>query len=121
MTKVHNFSAGPGILPQSAIDSSVKALQNFAGMNLSILEISHRSKQYEAVVADATAIVKELLSVPAGYSVIFLQGGASTQFCMVPMNLLDENETAAYLKTGEWASRATKEAGLLFKGNVFLK
>ncbi len=116
MTKVHNFSAGPGILPESAIKNSMKAIENFAGMNLSILEISHRSKQYEAVVAEATQIVKDLLHVPAGYSVIFLQGGASTQFDMVPMNLLDENETAAYLKTGEWAQRATKEAG--FFGNV---
>jgi phosphoserine aminotransferase len=116
MTKVHNFSAGPGILPQVAIDASVKALQNFAGMNLSILEISHRSKQFEAVVAEATQIVKDLLGVPAGYSVVFLQGGASTQFCMVPFNLLNENETAAYLKTGEWATRAAKEAGIF--GNV---
>lgn len=118
MSKVHNFSAGPGILPQIAIDNSIKAIQNFAGMDLSILEISHRSKQYEAVVAEATQIVKDLLNVPAGYSVLFLQGGASTQFCMVPMNLLDENKTAAYLKTGEWAMRATKEAGLFGNVNV---
>ena len=118
MSKVHNFSAGPGILPQIAIDNSIKAIQNFAGMDLSILEISHRSKQYEAVVAEASQIVKDLLNVPAGYSVLFLQGGASTQFCMVPMNLLDENDTAAYLKTGEWAMRATKEAGLFGKVNV---
>ncbi len=118
MTKVHNFSAGPGILPQIAIENSIKAIKNFAGMNLSILEISHRSKQYEAVVAEATQIVKDLLNIPTGYSVLFLQGGASTQFCMVPMNLLDENETAAYLKTGEWAMRATKEAGLFGHVNV---
>ncbi len=69
MSKVHNFSAGPGILPQIAIDNSIKAIQNFAGMDLSILEISHRSKQYEAVVAEASQIVKDLLNVPAGYSV----------------------------------------------------
>lgn len=118
MTKVHNFSAGPGILPQSAIDASINAIRNFAGMNLSILEISHRSKQYEAVVAEATQIVKDLLSIPDGYSVIFLQGGASLQFDMVPMNLLDEGETAVYLKTGEWASRATKEAALFGNVNV---
>jgi len=116
MPKVHNFSAGPGILPQIAIENSIQAIQNFAGMNLSILEISHRSKQYEAVVAEATQIVKDLLDVPDDYSVVFLQGGASMQFCMVPMNLLDENNTAAYLKTGEWAMRATKEASLF--GNV---
>ncbi len=115
-TKVHNFSAGPGILPQVAIDNSIKAIQNFAGMDLSILEISHRSKQFEAVMADAVQMVKDLLGVPVGYSVLFLQGGASMQFCMIPMNLLDENDTAAYLKTGEWAMRATKEAGLF--GNV---
>ncbi|MCX6190077.1 MAG: 3-phosphoserine/phosphohydroxythreonine transaminase [Bacteroidetes bacterium] len=117
-TKIHNFSAGPGILPQIALDNSIKAIQNFAGMNLSILEISHRSKQFEAVVNDAVQIVKDLLGVPEGYSVLFLQGGASMQFCMIPMNLLDEHETAAYLKTGEWAMRATKEAGLFGKVNV---
>lgn len=117
-TKIHNFSAGPGILPQIALDNSIKAIQDFAGMNLSILEISHRSKQFEAVVNDAVQIVKDLLGVPEGYSVLFLQGGASTQFCMIPMNLLDEHETAAYLKTGEWAMRATKEAGLFGKVNV---
>ncbi len=117
-TKIHNFSAGPGILPQIALDNSLKAIQNFAGMNLSILEISHRSKQFEAVVNDAVQIVKDLLGVPEGYSVLFLQGGASMQFCMIPMNLLDEHETAAYLKTGEWAMRATKEAGLFGKVNV---
>jgi phosphoserine aminotransferase len=118
MTKVHNFSAGPGILPQQAIDNAVKAIQNFAGMDLSLLEISHRSKQFEAVMAEAVQIVKDLLNIPAGYSVVFLQGGASLQFDMVPMNLLDEDETAAYVKTGEWASRATKEAGFFGKVNI---
>jgi phosphoserine aminotransferase len=118
MTKVHNFSAGPAILPQSAIDAAIDACKNFAGMDLSLLEISHRSKQFEAVVDETVALVKELFSVPEGYSVIFLQGGASLQFDMIPFNLLDEHETAAYVNTGVWASRAIKEAKFFGKVNV---
>ncbi|GAB1449699.1 3-phosphoserine/phosphohydroxythreonine transaminase [Bacteroidota bacterium] len=116
MTKVHNFSAGPAILPPSAIQESIAALQNFAGTGLSLIEISHRSKEYEAVVAEAQALVKELLNVGDDYDAVFLQGGASLQFDMIPMNFLGDNETASYLNTGVWAKRAVKEAG--FFGNV---
>lgn len=113
---IHNFSAGPAILPPSAIKGSIEAIQNFAGTGLSILEISHRSKQFEAVIDESVQLVKELYQIPDGYSVVFLQGGASLQFDMIPMNLLNENETAAYLNTGVWANRAIKEAKLF--GNV---
>jgi phosphoserine aminotransferase len=118
MAKVHNFSAGPAILPKSAIDASIEALKNFSGTGLSLIEVSHRSKEYEAVVNEATQLVKEILKLNDDYSVIFLQGGASLQFDMIPMNWLGENETAAYLNTGVWASRAIKEAKMF--GNVYV-
>ena len=104
----HNFSAGPSILPRVAIEATAQAVLNFNDIGLSILEISHRGKDFEAVMNEAEALVKELLSVPEGYSVIFLGGGASMQFCMVPFNLLEKK--AAYLNTGTWASKAMKEA-----------
>jgi phosphoserine aminotransferase len=118
MTKVHNFSAGPAILPQSAIDASIEALKNFSGTGLSLIEVSHRSKEYEAVVEEACQLVKDILNLNDEYAVLFLQGGASTQFDMIPMNLLDEGETAAYVNTGVWASRAIKEAKMFGNVNV---
>ncbi len=118
MTKVHNFSAGPAILPQSAIDASIEALKNFSGTGLSLIEVSHRSKEYEAVVEEACQLVRDILNLSDEYAVLFLQGGASTQFDMIPMNLLDEGETAAYVNTGVWASRAIKEAKMFGNVNV---
>lgn len=106
--KKHNFFAGPSILPQFTIENTKNAIENFADMGLSLMEISHRSKQFVAVVDEATALFKELLNIPEGYSVLFLGGGASTQFAMVPFNLL--NKKVAYLNTGVWAKKAIKEA-----------
>jgi len=106
--KKHNFYAGPSILPQFTIDETIKGIQNFEGTGLSILEISHRSKQFVAVVEEAKNLFKELLNIPDNYSVLFLGGGASTQFLMVPFNLM--NKKSAYLNTGTWASKAIKEA-----------
>lgn len=111
--KKHNFYAGPSILPQFTLDETIKAIKDFAGTGLSLLEISHRSKEFVAVMDETQAMFKELLSIPEGYSVIFVGGGASTQFCMVPYNLLQNK--AAYLNTGSWASKALKEAKLLVK------
>lgn len=108
--KKHNFYAGPSILPQYTIDKTIEGIKDFAGSGLSVLEISHRSKEFVACMNDSIALVKELLDVPAGYQVIFLGGGASLQFAMVPMNLM--NGKSAYLVTGEWASKAFKEAKL---------
>ena len=108
--KKHNFFAGPSILPQYTIDKSIEGIKDFAGTGLSILEISHRSKEFVACINDTIALFKELLEIPAGYQVLFLGGGASLQFAMVPMNML--NKKAAYLNTGEWASKALKEAKL---------
>ena len=106
--KKHNFYAGPSILPQYTIENTAKALTEFAGMGLSLMEISHRSKQFVAVMDEAQALFKELLDIPEGYSVIFVGGGASTQFAMVPFNLMKKK--AAYLNTGAWAKKAIKEA-----------
>jgi phosphoserine aminotransferase len=108
--KKHNFYAGPSILPQYTIDKTVEGIRDFAGTGLSILEISHRSKEFVACMNDAIALVKELLEIPDGYQVIFIGGGASLQFGMVPMNMM--NRKSAYLNTGEWAGKALKEAKL---------
>jgi len=112
MSTIHNFGAGPGILPKTVFEQASQAVLNFNNSGLSILEISHRSKDFVAVVDKAVALVKELLEVPEGYSVVFLQGGASTQFMQVPYNLMKEGGKAAYLKTGVWAAKAEKEARL---------
>jgi len=106
--KKHNFYAGPSILPEYTIKNTADAVLNFAGTGLSLLEVSHRGKEFVAVMDEAIKLFKELLDVPAGYQVIFLGGGASLQFCMIPFNLLKTK--AAYLNTGEWASKALKEA-----------
>ena len=108
--KKHNFYAGPSILSQFTIENTAKAVRELEGANLSVMEISHRSKEFQAVMDEAMASVKELLQVPDGYSVLFLGGGASLQFCMVPYNLLQNK--AAYLNTGSWSSKAIKEAKL---------
>ena len=109
--KKHNFYAGPSILPQYTIDKVIEGVKDFSGTGLSILEISHRSKEFIACMNETIALFKELLDVPAGYQVIFLGGGASLQFSMAPMNLL--NTKAGYLVTGEWASKAFKEAKII--------
>jgi phosphoserine aminotransferase len=106
----HNFGAGPGILPHEVLKQAAAAVIDFNGTGLSLLEISHRSPEFEAVLDEAIKLVKELLEVPEGYSVLFLQGGASMQFAMVPYNLLPEGGKAAYLETGVWANKALKEA-----------
>lgn len=106
--KKHNFNAGPSILPQVAIENTAKAILDLNGIGLSLLEISHRSKDFQAVIDEAVALFKELLNIPEGYQVIFLGGGASLQFCMVPFNMMGKK--SAYLETGVWAKKAAKEA-----------
>jgi len=108
--KKYNFNAGPSILPQVTIEETAKAILDFNGSGLSIMEISHRSKDFQPVMDEAVAFFKELLNIPDGYSVLFLGGGASLQFAMVPLNLFEKK--AAYLNTGVWASKALKEAKL---------
>jgi phosphoserine aminotransferase len=113
MIKVHNFSAGPGILPAEVLKQAAAACINFDNLNLSLLEISHRSKNYEKVMEDARALVKELLGLNDNYKVLFLGGGASLQFAMVPYNLLRTEGTAGYVNTGVWASKAIKESKII--------
>ncbi len=106
--KKHNFNAGPSILPREVIEQTAQAVLDFNGSGLSILEISHRAKDFQPVVDEAEALFKEILDIPEGYSVLFLGGGASLEFCMVPYNFLEKK--AAYLNTGTWAKKALKEA-----------
>ena len=106
--KKHNFNAGPSILPREVIEDTAKAILDFNGSGLSLMEISHRAKDFQPVVDEAEALFKELLNIPEGYSVLFLGGGASMEFCMVPYNFLEKK--AAYLNTGVWAKKAMKEA-----------
>ena len=114
--KKHNFYAGPSILTPYTIQKTADAVLNFADTGLSILEVSHRSKEFQAVIDEAAALTKELLQLPEGYHVLFLGGGASLQFCMVPFNLL--NKKAAYINTGTWATNAIKEAKLFGEVDV---
>ena len=119
MGKKHNFNAGPSILPQIAIENTAKAVMDLNGIGMSILEISHRSKDFEAIINEAVSLFKELLGIPEGYHVLFLGGGASMQFAMVPFNLF--RKKVAYLDTGVWANKALKEAQLfaeLYGGEV---
>ncbi|WP_294533508.1 3-phosphoserine/phosphohydroxythreonine transaminase [uncultured Bacteroides sp.] len=106
--KKHNFNAGPSILPREVIEETAKAVLDFNGSGLSIMEISHRAKDFQPVVDEARALFKELLHIPDGYTVLFLGGGASLEFCMIPYNFLEKK--AAYLNTGVWSKKAIKEA-----------
>ncbi|MDP4186841.1 MAG: 3-phosphoserine/phosphohydroxythreonine transaminase, partial [Bacteroidota bacterium] len=112
----HVFNAGPSILPQVVRENTANAVLEYNGLGMSIMEMSHRSKDFQAVVDEAVSLFKELLSIPEGYHVLFLGGGASMQFCMVPYNLL--NKKAAYLETGVWAKKAIKEAKLFGEVDV---
>ncbi len=108
--KKYNFNAGPSILPREVIEQTAQACLDFNGSGLSLMEISHRAKDFQPVVDEAVALFKEILNIPEGYSVLFLGGGASLEFCMIPFNFLEKK--AAYLNTGVWATKAEKEAKL---------
>jgi phosphoserine aminotransferase len=111
MKKVHNFNAGPCVLPKPAIEAGIDALRDFKGSGMSVIEVSHRGKDWEAVMNETETLWRELLHIPDHYKVLFLGGGASMQFLMVPYNLLEKK--AAYLETGVWAKKAFKEAQIL--------
>ncbi|MDE6634619.1 MAG: aminotransferase class V-fold PLP-dependent enzyme, partial [Bacteroidaceae bacterium] len=108
--KKYNFNAGPSKLPREVMEATAAACLDFEGSGLSLMEMSHRAKNFQPVIDDTVALFKELLDIPEGYSVLFLGGGASLQFCMVPYNLLENK--AAYLNTGVWAKKALAEAKL---------
>ena len=118
MTAVHNFNAGPSILPKSVLEEASKAIIDFNGTGLSILETGHRTPVFQAVMDEARTLVKELMQLDDDHEILFLHGGASTQFMQVPMNLLDNKETAAYTDTGVWSSKAIKEAKLFGKVEI---
>ena len=109
---VHNFNSGPSILPRTVFEQAAQAVLDYNNTGLSILELGHRTETFQAVMDEAIALVKELMQLDADHEVLFLHGGASTQFFQVPMNLLNENEVAAYTDTGVWATKAIKEAQL---------
>ncbi len=111
-TMIHNFNAGPSILPKEVFEEASRSILDFNNTGLSILEIGHRTPLFQQVMDEARALVKELMNLDDAHEVLFLHGGATTQFMQVPMNLLNENEVAAYTKTGAWANKAIKEARL---------
>ena len=115
---IHNFNAGPSVLPQSVLQEASKAVLNFNNSGLSILEIGHRTALFESVMNEAISLIKELMNLDEDHEVLFMHGGATVQFMEVPMNLLNENETAAYADTGVWSTKAIKEAKLFGKVNV---
>jgi len=116
--KKHNFNSGPSILPQEVLEQAAKAILDFNGTGLSILEIGHRTPWFVEVLEEAKSLVKELMQLDDNYDVLFLHGGATTQFMQIPMNLLDDAETAAYCDNGVWGSKAIKEASLFGNVNV---
>ena len=118
MARVYNFNPGPAVLPLEALQEAQKELVDFKGSGMSIMEASHRGKDYEAVHNEAAENIKKLLGIGDSHAVLFLQGGASQQFAMVPMNLLGEGQSADYVNSGAWASKAIKEAKIIGKVNV---
>ena len=117
MSRVYNFSAGPAVLPEEVLNEAAAEMLDYRGTGMSVMEMSHRSKSYEAIIEDAESDLRDLLHIPENYKVLFLQGGGSTQFAMVPMNLM-KNRVADYIITGQWAKKAHKEASIYGKANA---
>ncbi|HMV14917.1 MAG TPA: 3-phosphoserine/phosphohydroxythreonine transaminase [Chitinophagales bacterium] len=116
--KKHNFGAGPSILPQEVFEQSAQACLDYNGIGLSLLEISHRSKEFTAILEESISLIKSLLNVPDDYSILFLQGGANMQFNMIPYNILNEEETALFIETDIWSTRAEEETRLYGKTKI---
>lgn len=117
MSRVYNFSAGPAVLPVEVLQEAADEMLDYRGTGMSVMEMSHRSKSYETIIEDAESDLRDLLHIPENYKVLFLQGGGSTQFAMVPMNLM-KNRVADYIITGQWAKKAHKEASIYGKANA---
>lgn len=117
MSRVYNFSAGPAVLPEEVLQEAADEMLDYKGTGMSVMEMSHRSKAYETIIKDAEADLRELMKIPDNYRVLFLQGGASQQFAMIPMNLM-KNKVADYIITGQWAKKAYQEAQLFGKANA---
>ena len=116
MARVYNFSAGPAVLPEEVLQEAADEMLDYRGTGMSVLEMSHRSKAYDTIIKEAEADLRELMNIPHNYKVLFLQGGASQQFAMIPMNLM-KNRVADYIVTGQWAKKAYQEASLYGKAN----
>ena len=117
MARVFNFSAGPAVLPESVLQEAAAEMMDYRGTGMSVMEMSHRSKAYQAIIDEAEADLRRLMGIPDNYKVLFLQGGASQQFAMIPMNLM-KNGVADYIITGQWAKKAWQEAGMYGKANA---
>ena len=117
MSRIYNFSAGPAVLPESVLREAAEEMLDYRGTGMSVMEMSHRSKAYEKIINDAEADLRELMNIPDNYKVLFLQGGASQQFAMLPMNLM-KNKVADYIVTGQWAKKASQEAAKYGKVNI---
>lgn len=117
MGRVYNFSAGPAVLPEDVLEEAASEMLDYRGTGMSVMEMSHRSKAYDAIIKDAESDLRDLLHIPDNYKVLFLQGGASQQFAMVPMNLM-KNRAADYIITGQWAKKAYQEAGIYGRANA---
>ena len=116
MSRVYNFSAGPSVLPESVLKTAADEMMDYKGSGQSVMEMSHRSKVYDAIIKEAEALLREVMAIPDNYKVLFLQGGASSQFAMIPLNLMTKSGKADYVVTGQWAKKAAKEAARY--GNV---
>lgn len=117
MSRVYNFSAGPAVLPEEVLKEAAEEMLDYRGTGMSVMEMSHRSKAFEEIIQDAEKTLRELMNIPDNYKVLFLQGGASQQFAMVPMNLM-KNKVADYIVTGQWAKKAAAEAKIYGKVNI---
>src|ERR1022692_4529001 len=118
MTRVYNFSPGPAVLPEAVLQQAASAVLDYNGTGMSVLELSHRSKEFIQIIEQAEATLRRLMSIPDDYSVLFLQGGASTQFAMAPMNLRSATGSADYINTGQWSQRSIPGAQRLGNGQV---
>ncbi len=118
MSRVYNFSAGPSMLPLAVLEQAQKEMLDMGGSGQSVMEMSHRSKEYQAIIDEAEALLREIMNIPDNYKVLFLQGGASTQFAMVPLNLAVKNKKADYVITGQWAKKAHQEAGRFIEAHA---
>ena len=116
MSRVYNFSAGPSVLPESVLKTAADEMMDYHGSGQSVMEMSHRSKVYDGIIKEAEALLREVMEIPDNYKVLFLQGGASSQFAMIPLNLMTKSGKADYVVTGQWAKKAAKEAARY--GNV---
>ena len=118
MSRVYNFSAGPSVLPESVLKTAADEMMDYRGSGQSVMEMSHRSKVYDGIIKEAEALLREVMEIPDNYKVLFLQGGASSQFAMIPLNLMTKSGKADYVVTGQWAKKAAKEAARYGSVNI---